>query len=208
MTRPVTAAVPKVVLWDIGNVIVRWDPRTLYSKIFPDEAERERFLGQVCTMDWHVAHDRGVTFADNRAPLLARFPEHAEAIHAWELRWGEMFSGAIAETEAAIEALAARGVAQFGLSNLSHEVLDGIIAMSPAFGRLGGVVVSAETGILKPDPRIFRQACERFGLAPQETLFVDDSAANVASARALGFRTHHFGEPAALAPALRALGLI
>ena len=78
---------PKALLWDVGNVIVRWDARTLYSKIFPDPAERDRFLAEVCTMDWHLAHDRGVLFADNRADLIARFPQHEAAIRAWGDRW-------------------------------------------------------------------------------------------------------------------------
>ena len=199
---------PKAVIWDIGNVMVRWDPRTLYSKIFPDAAERERFLTSVCTMDWHVRHDLGVTFAENRAPLLARFPEHAQAIHAWEDRWWEMFSGPIPETVAAIEALQARGVPQYGLSNMSHEVLDGITAMSPAFACLKDIVISAETAVMKPDPRIFAQACQRFGLEPQDGFFVDDSAKNVAGAQALGFHTHHFTDPAGLRPALEAAGLL
>jgi HAD superfamily hydrolase (TIGR01509 family) len=204
MSRPGLSTV----LWDVGNVIVRWEPRTLYSKIFPDAADRERFLAEVCTLDWHLAHDRGVTFAENRPGLLARFPHHAEAIHAWETRWSEMFSGAIAETEAAIEALHDAGVAQFGLSNMSHEVLPGIRAMSPALERLAGIVISGDCGLLKPDPHIYRLACDRFGLEPATTLFVDDSAANIAAADALGFRTHHFTDPAAITPALKALGLL
>jgi len=199
---------PRAVIWDIGNVMVRWDPRTLYSKIFPDPAERERFLTSVCTMDWHLAHDLGVTFAENRAPLLERHPEYADEIHAWEDRWWEMFSGAIPETEAAIEALNAAGVAQYGLSNMSHEVIDGIVALSPAFDRLEDIVISAETAVMKPDPRIFAQACQRFGLEPAEALFVDDSAKNIVGAKALGFHTHHFADPAALRPALEAAGLL
>ncbi|RAK59064.1 HAD family phosphatase [Phenylobacterium hankyongense] len=198
----------RALLWDIGNVIVRWDPRTLYSQVFDDPAECDRFLSQVCTMDWHLRHDLGVTFAENRAPLLARFPEYSDQIHAWETRWWEMFSGAIPETEAAIEALAARGVPQFGLSNMSHEVIDGITAMSPAFRHFGGIVISAETAVMKPDPRIYRQACERFGVAPEDVLFVDDSARNIEGARALGFDVHHFTDPAALRPALEARGLL
>lgn len=198
----------RAVIWDIGNVMVRWDPRTLYDKIFPDAAEREWFLTSVCTMDWHLRHDLGVTFADNRAPLIERHPEYKAQIHAWEDRWWEMVSGAIPETEAAISDLAARGVPQYGLSNMSDEVIDGFKAISPAFAHLRDIVISAETAIMKPDPRIFAQACERFGVTPSEAFFVDDSAKNIASARALGFHVHHFTEPAALRPALEAAGLL
>lgn len=198
----------KAVLWDIGNVIVRWNPRTLYDKFFKEPAEVDRFLSHVCTMEWHVAHDLGVTFADNRARLLPRFPEYAEAIHAWETRWWDMFSGPIPQTEAAIEALHAAGVPQYGVTNMSHEVFDGVTAMSPAFKRLQDYVVSAHDGVIKPDPAFYALACERFGLAPSEVLFFDDSEWNVRAAQAFGFDTHHFTDPAAVRPALEARGLL
>ncbi|MFI4936636.1 MAG: HAD family hydrolase [Caulobacterales bacterium] len=196
------------VIFDIGNVIVRWDPRTLYARVFPDPAECDWFLANVCTMAWHTAHDAGVSFAKNRRPLLERYPEHAGAIHAWEQRWTEMFSGAIAETEAAIEALAARGVPMFGLTNMSHETVAATLAMSPAFARLTDIVVSGREGVVKPDPRIFEIACERAGMAPGQLLFVDDSPPNVEAARALGFDAWLFADPAALRPALAARGLL
>lgn len=199
---------PRALLWDFGNVIVRWNPRTLYRKIFPDPVECDRFLTHVCTMAWHAPTDCGVTFADNCAALAARHPGHEDAIWAWHRRWPEMFSGAIAETEAAIEALHANGVPQYGLSNISHETLHSTLAMSPAFGRLAGVVASGLEGVMKPDPAIFRLCCERFGLEPGDILFVDDSAGNIAAAAALGFDTHHFTDPAALAPALEQRGLL
>jgi 2-haloacid dehalogenase/putative hydrolase of the HAD superfamily len=199
---------PKAVLWDVGNVIVRWNPRTLYEKFFEEPAECDRFLSHVCTMEWHVRHDLGVTFAENRVELLARFPEYSEAIHAWESRWWEMFSGTIAETEAAIEALHERGAPQFVLSNMSHEVFDGITAMSPAFKRIEGFVISAHEKLMKPQAEIYRRACERFGYAPQDLFFVDDSAWNIAGAAELGFDTLHFTDPADLWPALEARGLL
>ncbi len=195
-------------LWDVGNVIVRWNPRTLYEKVFEEPAQVDRFLRHVCTMDWHLAHDRGVSFAENRQGLLARFPEYADAIHAWETRWWDMFSGPIAETEAAIQALADRGVPQYGLTNMSAETFEGTIAMSPAFAHIADFVVSGDEGVIKPDPEIFRRAAARFGLEPAATLFVDDSAHNIEAAQALGFRTHHFTDPAALRPALEAHGLL
>lgn len=199
---------PKAVLWDFGNVIVRWNPRTLYSKVFPDPVHCDRFLSEVCTLAWHAATDRGVAFTDNCAELIRTHPHYEAEILAWRDRWGEMFSGAIPETETAIEALHVAGVPQFGLSNISHETLDSTMAMSPAFGRLAGVVASGLEGLLKPDPAIYRLACDRFGLGPEDFLFVDDSAANIASARKLGFSTHHFQGPADLHPALKAHNLL
>ncbi len=198
----------KAVVWDFGNVIVRWDPRTLYSKIFPDFSERDRFLSNVCTMAWHGAHDRGVSFAENRRTLIEKHPEHAEAIAAWERRWPEMFSGAIAETEAAIEALHAAGVTQFGLSNISAEVIDQVLGLSPAFGHLRDVVVSGEVGLVKPDPAIFSLASARFDYAPADLLFIDDGAQNTQAAAQLGWDVHHFTDPAALRSALEARGLL
>jgi len=199
---------PRALLWDFGNVIVRWNPRTLYSKIFADPVECDRFLGEVCTMAWHAPTDCGVTFAENCAQLIAVHPEHEAEILAWHARWDEMFSGPIAETEAAIDALHARGVPQYGLSNISHETLDSTVAMSPAFARLSGVVASGLEGVMKPDPAIFRLCCERFGREPGDFLFVDDSARNIAAAQAMGFDTHHFTDPATLTPALERRGLI
>jgi 2-haloacid dehalogenase/putative hydrolase of the HAD superfamily len=199
---------PKAVIWDVGNVIVRWNPRTLYSKIFQDPVECDRFLSHVCTMDWHLATDRGVTFADNRAALVTRFPQYADAIEAWETRWWDMFSGAIPETEAAIEALHAAGVPQFVLSNMSPETFDGTFAMSPAFKRIADQVISGREGVIKPEPAIFHLACERFGLTPGQALFVDDGAHNTEAAKALGFHIHHFTDPAGLRPALESAGLL
>jgi 2-haloacid dehalogenase/putative hydrolase of the HAD superfamily len=199
---------PKAVIWDVGNVIVRWSPRTLYSQIFTDPAECDRFLSHVCTMDWHVATDRGVTFADNRAALVVQFPQYADEIAAWENRWWDMFSGPIPETEAAIEALHDATVPQFVLSNMSLETFEGTFAMSPAFKRISDQVISGREGMIKPEPAIFRLACERFGLTPSDALFVDDGAHNIEAAKALGFHTHHFTDPAGLRPALEAAGLL
>ena len=199
---------PRALLWDVGNVIVRWDPRTLYAKIFKEPAHLDRFLSHVGTLDWHAATDRGVTFADNIAALSAEHPDHAEPIAAWWDRWDEMFSGTIAETESVIEDLAARGVPQFGLTNMSSESWPGVQAMSPVFRHFQDTVVSAVERVIKPEPRIYEIVLERTGLEPADLLFVDDSAANIAAAAALGFHIHHFTDPAALRPAIEKHGLL
>src|SRR3569833_1833439 len=155
---PSPMSAPKAVIWDVGNVIVRWNPRTLYSQVFSDPVVCVRFLFVVCTMGWHAVTDCGVTFADNCAELSARHPHYAREIGYWQSRWWDMFSGAIPETEAAIEALHARGVPQYVLSNMSHETFDGTFAMSPAFGRIADQVISGREGVMKPDAAIFRKA--------------------------------------------------
>ena len=196
------------VVFDVGNVIVRWDPRTLYSKIFPDPAERDWFLDHVCTMAWHMRHDAGERFADTRPELIARFPEHEAAIVAWEARWDEMFSGPIAETEGAIDALAQRGVPMFGLTNMPQSTAAACFAMSPAFDRLSDIVVSGVERLCKPDPAIFALSAQRAGLAPAELLFIDDSERNVQAARDAGFDAHLFDDPATLRSALERRGLL
>src|SRR3546814_9871760 len=112
-------------------------------------------------MEWHLATDRGVTFADNRTPLVARFPHYAAQIEAWETRWWDMFSGPIPETKAAIEALHAAGTPQFVLPNMSAQTVDRTFAMSPAFRRIADRGISGRAGVLKPDPAFFRLACAR-----------------------------------------------
>ena len=205
---PYPAARPSAVLFDVGNVIVDWDPRRLYAKIFPDPAEREAFLSQVCTMAWHTEHDRGRPFAHGAELLIAEHPHHADAIRAWRGRWDEMFGGAIAETEAVMRDLHARGVPIHGLTNMSPEVWPQVQAMSDVFALFDRVIVSGDEGLIKPDPAIFRLACDRTGLAPGDMVFVDDNADNIAAAQALGFPTVRFADPAALRPALERFGLL
>jgi 2-haloacid dehalogenase/putative hydrolase of the HAD superfamily len=200
---------PTAVLFDVGNVIVRWDPRAVYSTIFPDPAERDRFLTEVCTMEWHMAHDRGVPMAENAAPLIARHPHYEEAILAWDRRFQEMLAGGvIAETVEVIQDLHDRGVPLFALTNMPAEKADAIFAMSPAFQLFDDLVISAVEGTVKPEPRIFAIACDRAGRRPEELVFIDDSAVNIEAAAALGFDTILFHDPGALRPQLQARGLL
>jgi len=199
---------PVGVLWDVGNVIVRWDPRTLYAKIFEEPAACDRFLIHVCTMAWHGLTDRGVPAEDNTLDLISRHPEHEAEIRAWWDRWDEMFGGVIEETESAMEALAARGVPQFGLTNMAGPVWPTIEPMAPAVRHLKAVVVSGDEGMIKPEPAIYHLACERSGLRPDQLLFVDDSAVNIQAAAELGFHVLHFTDPSLLEPRLKTHGLL
>jgi FMN phosphatase YigB (HAD superfamily) len=200
--------VSRGVLWDVGNVIVRWNPRTLYRQHFDDPAAMERFLTDVCSPAWNLRADAGTPMAQNVAELSAQFPEHAELIGLWRSRWSDMLSGCIEETVAAMQALQARGVPQYGLTNMESECWPIVTAMSPVFGYLQGVVVSGDEKIIKPDPRIYQLVIDRFGMAPADLLFIDDSPANIAGAAAMGFDTHLFDDPSTLLPALQARGLL
>ncbi len=180
-------------LFDLGRVVLDWEPARLYDKFFPDPTERDRFLATVCTMDWHTRHDAGTSFADNAPPLIALFPYYEQQIRAWGGRWIEMFDGYVDGTARLVEMLAGREVPLFALSNMPSETWPLMRETFPLLIRFRDVVVSGDIGLVKPDPRIFAYALARMG-GPDasDVLFIDDSPANIATADALGFRTHLF----------------
>ncbi|WP_156679999.1 HAD family hydrolase [Sphingomonas profundi] len=196
------------VIFDVGNVLVDWQPELLYAKLIPDAATRAGFLRDVATKDWHFQHDAGRPFADTSAELIARHPEHAEAIAAWGPRFGEQVAP-MPGMGRLVEALDARGVPLFAITNFSHEFWPPFRADHAAmFDRFRDVVVSGEERLTKPDAAIYRLALARFGLAPGEALFVDDRADNVAGAAAVGMTTHRFVDVPTLRAALVDYGLL
>lgn len=197
----------EAVVFDIGNVLIEWNPRHLYRKVFADEAEMEAFLAEICTMEWHVEHDRGVSFESNAIPLKERHPDHAELIDLWGTRQLEMNSGAVPGTAALLGKLKQRGIPVHGLTNMPSPVFPALCERFPELLLLEKVVVSGDEGVIKPDPRIFEILIERAGLSPQATLYIDDSQRNVDAAAALGFQAHHFRDADGLARDLARLGL-
>ncbi len=199
----------RVALFDLGRVVLDWEPARLYGKLFPDPAERDRFLGTVCTMDWHTRHDAGASFADNAPPLIAKFPHYEAQIRAWGGRWMEMFDGYIDGTSRLIEALAGREIPLYALSNMPSETWPLMREAFPLLRRFGHVVVSGDIGLVKPDPRLFAYTLARIGGPdPGEVLFIDDVQTNIATADALGFRTHLFRGAAGLERSLILEGLL
>lgn len=196
------------VVFDIGNVLVRWDPRLLYSKLIPDAAELDRFLTDIVTLEWHTHHDRGRPFAEGVRLLSAEHPEYADLIRAFDERWDETIGPVIEGTVALMERLKAKGVPLYGLTNFSAEKWASF-AGDYAFVKLfDGVVVSGEERLVKPDPAIFERLASRYGLTLPETLFIDDRDENVKAAEALGFQGHVFTGPEGLEAALAQAGLI
>lgn len=199
----------RIALFDLGGVIIDWSPARLYSKIFADRAEMDRFLSSICTMEWHTRHDAGVSFAENAAPLIAAHPQYENQIKAWRGRWMEMFDGTIAGSERLVESLAGRGTPLYALSNMPAETWGDVFPAYPILKRFRQIVVSGETGLVKPDPAIFQLTLARMGgPSPDEVLFIDDAPRNIATADALGLRTHLFRDSASLERTLILEGLL
>ena len=197
------------VVWDIGHVLVQWSIRGLYEKLIDDPAELDWFLEHVVTLPWHFRHDAGEPLADLIAEKVAEYPDHRALIEAYGPRWLETIPGLIPGTPALVEALAAKGVPQFAITNFGADTWAMFRPAFPVLDPMIEIVVSGIERLAKPDPAIFHLAAQRFGHAPERMLFIDDNAANIASARALGWQVHHFTRGAeALAADLGALGLI
>ncbi len=200
---------PTSVIFDVGHVLYDWDPRVLYGRLFDDERALDAFLTTVVTKEWHFQHDAGRPFAETSAELSALYPEHAAMIALWGPRFCEQIPGTMPGMAALVDALDARGVPLFAITNFSGEFFAEFrVREAWMFDRFRDIVVSGDERLVKPDPAIFRLALARFGVAADETLFVDDNAANVAAARALGIRAHLFRDADTLRQKLLALGLL
>ena len=203
-----SAAVDAVV-WDIGHVLVQWSIRNLYEKLIADPAELDWFLEHVVTVPWHFRHDAGEPLADLIAEKVAEYPEHRALIEAYGPRWLETIPGPIPGTPALVAALAARGVPQYAITNFGADTWAMFRPSFPVLDPMIDIVVSGREQLAKPDSAIFHLAAQRFGRAPERMLFIDDNAANIASAAALGWQVHHFTQGSeALEADLRALGLL
>jgi 2-haloacid dehalogenase len=199
---------PHVVVWDLGGVLIEWDPRNLYRQVFDDEAEMEWFLAEVCHPDWNETQDAGRPFAEGIAEAVSRHPGYRSQIEAFHHRWTEMLGGEVAGSSAVLDELVAAGVPVFALTNWSAETFPLARDRFPLLDRFGGIVVSGEEGTRKPHPEIFEILCARYGLEPSTTLFVDDSERNVRAAAEQGFHVHRFTTASELRRALVGFGLL
>ena len=197
------------IVFDLGRVLVDWDPRHLYRKLFDgDEDAMERFLAEICTQEWNERQDAGRPFAEAVEELLALHPEHEALIRAFHERWPETVAGAIEGTVEVLADVRAAGYQLGALSNWSAETFHLVRARFEFFEWFDAIVLSGEVRILKPDPRIFAVLLERLGRRADECLFVDDSAANVEEARRLGFDTIRFVTPEELRAQLERRGVL
>lgn len=204
MTPPVNA-----VVWDIGRVLVQWSIRDLYQQLIADPAELDWFLANIVTEEWHGQHDQGLPLAEMIAQRSAQFPAYRLQIEAYAPRWLETLPGPVPGTHELVERLTARGIAQFCITNFGVDTFAMFRPTFPILDHFRDIVVSGAEKLAKPDPAIFELAERRFGQPAAGMFFIDDSAANIAAASALGWQVHHFtGDAAALERDLMVRGLL
>ncbi len=198
---------PTTVVFDIGNVLLRWDPRHLYRTIFEDEAEMEWFLGNVCTPAWNLEQDRGREWDEAVALLVNEHPKHESAIRAFHERWPETVSGIYEQNVALLLQLREAGVPNYSITNFSGPKFTHSKELFPFLSGFDGVIVSGDERLLKPDPAIYHLLLDRYGLDAAECVFIDDSRANIETARAVGMHAIHYpDEQVDLAAELRRHG--
>ncbi|HVL52841.1 MAG TPA: HAD family phosphatase [Vitreimonas sp.] len=200
---------PTVVVFDLGGVLIDWDPRYLYRSVFEgDEAAVERFLAEVTTADWNAQQDAGRPWAEAIQVLAAEHPHYRTEIEAFWSRWTETLGDAIQPTVDILAELRQAGVPLYALTNWSGETFPLARPRYPFLEWFDGIVVSGDVRLAKPDPRIFDHLIERYRLVPASTVFIDDSEANVRAAEAAGLIAIQFEGAPALRERLGELGLL
>ena len=196
-------------MFDLGGVLIDWNPRHLYRKLFAgDEDATEWFLANVCTAEWNARQDAGRSFADAVAELMPRHADKADLIEAYGRRFDEMIAGVIEGTVDILAALKRAGVPRYALTNWSAETFPPQRKRFEFLSWFDGIVVSGQEGVIKPDPRIFRILLERYRIASWEAVFIDDNPDNAAAATGLGMHGIHFRSPELLRRELEALALL
>ena len=198
----------EAVVFDVGRVIVQWDLGHLVRKMVDDPAEARWVLDHVLTERWHFQHDAGRPLADMLPERKALFPRYAHVLDAYATRFTDTIPGRVEGTAELIERLHERGIPLFAITNFGDEFWDQFYPTEPVLERFSDIVVSGRERMMKPDAPIFRLAAKRFGHAPEAMLFIDDNAANIAAADALGWQTHQFSDAARLEADLVERGLL
>jgi len=199
----------RIVVFDLGGVLLQWNPRFLYRKLFPgDEEGMENFLATVCTQEWNERQDAGRPFAAAIGELVATHADKAHLIEAFRARFDEMIPAPIDGSVEILRELSRASVPLYALTNFSAETFPAQRGRFPFLSTFAGIVVSGEEGVIKPDPGIFRILLERYAIAPEHAVFIDDNAANAAAATELGMHGIHFRSPRQLRDELAALALL
>jgi len=180
------------IVFDIGNVLIRWDPELAFLEQIPDQNERTWFLENVCSMDWNLEQDRGRSWVDAEELLIRQFPEHAVNIRTYRKNWPMMIYSEISDSVAILKSLLANDHDVTMLTNFACDTLEIARAKYDFLNLSRGVTVSGDVKLLKPDVEIYRHHAKTFDLAPANTLFIDDSEKNVTGAKKAGWHSVQF----------------
>jgi 2-haloacid dehalogenase len=180
------------IVFDIGKVLIHYDPNLAYTKVIPDKDEREWFFANVCTHEWNIEQDRGRTWEEAEAALISEHPERERQIRAFRKYWNEMVPHHYEDSVAIMEKLIAEGRDVTLLTNFASDTFREAQGRFPFLKKTRGVTVSGDIGLIKPDVEIYDAHAREFGLDPATTIFIDDSLANVEGARAAGWNAVHF----------------
>jgi 2-haloacid dehalogenase len=195
------------IVFDIGKVLIHYDPNLPYSRLIPDEAERRWFFENVCTHDWNIEQDRGRTWAEAEALLIEAHPEREEHIRAFRKHWHEMVPYAYDGSVAIMKKLIADGHDVTMLTNFADDTFAQAQTMYDFLHAPRGVTVSGRVGLIKPDAAIYETHSKAFDLDPRACLFIDDSPANVTGAQACGWQSVLFTSPEKLRQDLAEYGI-
>jgi 2-haloacid dehalogenase len=197
------------IVFDIGNVLIRWRPERAVAHVFPDPEAAQAYFARVGFFEWNYVQDGGRPFAEGLAALEAAHPGHSAPLADYPARFAETIREPIAGSWALLDAVRTAGHRVFAITNFARETWPVALRVHPRLANaFEDVVVSGLEGLLKPEAAIYQLLCERNGLAAAECLFIDDSPANVEGARRVGMAAHHFTTPEALARSLAAEGVL
>ena len=196
------------VVFDLGGVLIDWNPRYLYRQMLGDDAAVELFLDEVGFAEWNAKQDAGRQYAEAVAELAARHPTRRELIEAYPARFADTLGGEVPGTAAVLRDVIDEGIPIYALSNWPAETFHHALARFEFLSWFTGIVISGAEGIAKPDPRLFDILADRYALEPTTTIYIDDSPANVAVAAAKSFRTIKFSDSASLRFSLAGFGVL
>ena len=195
------------VVFDLGGVLIDWNPRHVYRRLFADGDEMEHFLAHVCTDAWHREHDLGANIRDSCERLAARHPGYRDMIMVWADHGEEMAIGQFDEAVDLLGEVKATGRRCYALSNMEPDAYAIRRERFPFMKLFDGCVISGIEGVAKPDRRIFEILLERHGLDPGGTVFADDSRQNVDAAREVGIVAVQYTSATQLRHVLEGLGV-
>lgn len=197
------------IIFDLGAVLIDWNPQYLYRKIFKEEPEMLHFLNNVCTPDWNEEQDGGRSLQEATDLLVAQFPDHTENIKAFYGRWDEMLGGPIAGTVNIFKELKDSGKYKiYALTNWSAETWPVALERFDFLSWFDGVVVSGTEKDRKPFATFYHTLLNRYQVKPEQALFIDDNLRNVKAAEELGIQSVHFTSPEDLRVSLKDAGVL